>query len=198
MDGHTDRSSRSGTHDAASHSEGEGWPKYARFVAMIATSVVVMYVLTYTNVFALDHVRFSEERLYMALLMGAAMALVMLAFMWSMYRSPRAKAGIIVGAFVLGAVAFFLSQSQLLVDEQAYMKGMIPHHSIAILTSERAAIEDVRVRDLADSIIEAQRREIAEMDWLIADIEANGPAIDEAQALARPVPSFAASASAAR
>jgi len=50
---------------------------------------------------------------------------------------------------------------------------MIPHHSIAILTSRRAHIRDLRVRELADGIIEAQVREIAEMERLIADLEAN-------------------------
>ena len=56
------------------------------------------------------------------------------------------------------------------------MKAMIPHHSIAIMTSERAHIRDPRVRALADGIIEAQVREIAEMKALIADLEANPPA----------------------
>jgi len=58
------------------------------------------------------------------------------------------------------------------VDQVSWMKAMIPHHSIAILTSERADIQDPRVRELADSIIEAQRREIDEMKALIKDLEA--------------------------
>jgi uncharacterized protein (DUF305 family) len=72
------------------------------------------------------------------------------------------------------------------------MEGMIPHHSIAILTSERAGIEDLRVRELADAILEAQRREINEMEWLIEDIRANGLAETEEEANARPVPVFSA------
>jgi uncharacterized protein (DUF305 family) len=51
------------------------------------------------------------------------------------------------------------------------MKAMIPHHSIAILTSERANITDPRVRKLADDIIKAQRREIGEMEGLIRNID---------------------------
>lgn len=70
------------------------------------------------------------------------------------------------------------------------MRAMIPHHSIAILTSERSEIEDVRVRELADGIIEAQLREIDEMNWLIADIAENGIAATEAEAEERPVPDF--------
>jgi hypothetical protein len=166
---------------------------YLRFGAMIATSTAVMLGLTYTNTYALDHVRWSEERLYMALLMGSAMALVMLAFMAGMmYKNGRVNAAIIVGALVLGTAALTLSRSQYFVDDQAYMQGMIPHHSIAILTSERADIDDLRVRELADGIIEAQREEIAEMDWLVQDIEKNGPATTADEAAARPVPQFQA------
>lgn len=51
------------------------------------------------------------------------------------------------------------------------MQAMIPHHSIAILTSERARISDPRVRKLADGIIEAQRREIGEMKSLIRNLQ---------------------------
>ncbi len=158
---------------------------YLRFGLMIATSTVVMFVLTYANAFSIDHVRWSEERLYMALLM--------LAFMRSMMYSNRTINLVIVAlalALALGGTALYLSRSQTLVDDQAYMRGMIPHHSIAILTSERAQIDDVRVRELADGIIKAQRKEIKEMDWLIEDIERNGPATTEEEARQRPVPDF--------
>jgi hypothetical protein len=74
------------------------------------------------------------------------------------------------------------------------MKGMIPHHSIAILTSERADIDDVRVRELADGIIKTQRLEIKEMEWLLNDIEENGSATTEEEAAERPIPEFEATA----
>ena len=171
---------------------------YLRFGLMIATSTTVMFVLTYTNSFAYDHVRWSEERLYMALLMGGAMALVMLAFMRSMmYKNRTLNIVVVAAAVLLAGTALYLSRSQVLVDDQAYMKGMIPHHSIAILTSERADIDDVRVRELADGITAAQRKEIKEMDWLVEDIEQNGPATTEEEAQQRPVPDFEGEASGA-
>jgi len=164
---------------------------YVRFALMITTSTVVMFLLTYTNAFAYDHVRWSEERFYMAVLMGSAMALVMLAFMRSMmYKNLALNLTIVALAVVLGGTGLYLSRSQALVDDQAYMRGMIPHHSIAILTSERADIDDVRVRELADGITAAQRKEIKEMDWLIEDIAQNGPATTEQEAQQRPVPDF--------
>jgi hypothetical protein len=163
---------------------------YLRFVAMVTTSTVTMFVLTYTNVFSSSHIRFSEERLYMALLMGSAMAIIMLGFMWRMYPNRAINLVIVGAALVLGVSALWLSRSQALVDDESYMNGMIPHHSIAILTSERAGIEDLRVRDLADGISQTQREEIAEMTWLVNDIESNGPATTPRQAEQRPVPDF--------
>jgi Domain of unknown function (DUF305) len=164
--------------------------KYLRFGAMIATSTVVMFLLTYTNTYAWDHVRWSEERVYMALLMGGAMGVVMLGFMWSMHTNLKMNLAIIGGALALMGTALWLSRSQQFVDDREYMKGMIPHHSIAILTSEHADIDDIRVCELANGIIRAQREEIAEMDWLIDDIAENGEVTTAAEAEARPVPTF--------
>lgn len=166
---------------------------YLRFAGMIATSTVVMYLLTYLNVFDVSHIHFSEERVYMALTMGGAMGVVMMAWMWAMYANRRWNIGVLAASVLLMVVATFLSQSQILVEDGNYMRGMIPHHSIAILTSERSGIRDVRVRELADEIIEAQRREIAEMEWLLADIADNGEATTPEDAAERPVPSFEAS-----
>jgi hypothetical protein len=168
-----------------SDEHGGGGRTYVRFALMVLTSTVVMFALTYTNAFSIDHVRFSEERVYMAALMGSAMALVMLAFMAGMmYRNRRLNAAVVVIALALG-------------EDESYMNAMIPHHSIAILTSERAGIADLRVRDLADGIAAAQREEIKEMDWLVQDIEENGPATTRSEADSRPVPDFSGSAASA-
>lgn len=148
---------------------------YKRFFAMIATSTVVMFGLMYLNTYRWEHVLFSETRAYMALLMGATMAVVMLGFMLSMYRNRVVNIAIFAGAVVVFAGSLFLVRSQATVDQVSYMRAMIPHHSIAIMTSERAQITDPRVRELADGIIAAQRREIAEMKSLIAELEDQEP-----------------------
>lgn len=149
---------------------------YGRFGAMIATSTIVMYALMYLNTYALDHVFFSQTRMWMALYMGAAMAVIMLAFMLGMYTNRTANLAIFAGAVVAFGLSLWLVRSQETVEDLAWMRAMIPHHSIAILTSERADISDPRVQALADAIIEAQRGEIAEMKRYIADIEENGDA----------------------
>lgn len=165
---------------------------YVRFGAMIATSMIVMYGVMYLNTYDLAHVRWSESRLFMTLLMGAAMAVIMLSYMRGMYSSNRLNIAIYVGSTIVFLIALFLVRSQSTVGDSSYMSAMIPHHSIAILTSERAQIEDVRVRELADQIIETQRREIEEMNWLLEDIRQNGIASTQSDAQARPLPEFEA------
>jgi hypothetical protein len=152
---------------------------YWRFFAMIATSTLIMFGLMYANSYAFEHLYFSETRTYMALYMGAMMAVVMLAYMLGMYSNKKANVAIFVGSAIVFAAALFLLRSQTTVQDRSWMSAMIPHHSIAILTSERAEISDPRVKKLAKEIIHAQNREIAEMRFLIDDIERNGVATED-------------------
>jgi len=144
---------------------------YAKFGAMIATSTIVMFILMYFNTFNWGHLFFSETRAYMAILMGAVMAIIMMGFMFKMYKKKIVNILIFIGSFLVIILMLFLVRSQITVGDVSYMRAMIPHHSIAILTSKRANISDPRVRDLADSIIDAQVKEIEEMKALIRDIE---------------------------
>jgi uncharacterized protein (DUF305 family) len=134
---------------------------------MILTGAIVMYAVMYMSSYQFDHVTFSLSRVYMALAMGATMAVVMLGYMWNMYPSRIGNIGILAAGTAVLAMAVYLDRRQVLVEDVAFMRAMIPHHSMAITRSERAHISDTRVRDLADQIIESQREEIAEMKALI-------------------------------
>lgn len=144
---------------------------HARFLATIAVSTVAMFAMMYLNTWDLSHVRFSQTRAWMALYMGGGMAIVMLVAMWGMFANRRANVVVLAGAAVVLGLGVAMVRSQATVDQVSWMKAMIPHHSIAILTSTRAQITDPRVRALADGIIETQRREIAEMEALIGELE---------------------------
>jgi hypothetical protein len=146
---------------------------YKTFGAMIAISMIIMYGLMYLNTYELDHIFFSQTRAWMAVIMGAAMAAIMLLFMWQMYPNKQANAAILAASGLAFVVALYLVRSQETVSDVSYMEAMIPHHSIAIMTSERAHIRDPRFRKLADNIWTAQVREIGEMKGLIADLERN-------------------------
>jgi peptidoglycan/LPS O-acetylase OafA/YrhL len=146
---------------------------YRRLAAMVATSTVLMYGLMYLNTYSLDHVAFSQTRVWMALLMGAAMAIVMLLFMRGMYANQRLNAAILAAGAAVFALSLYFVRSQATVGDVAYMEAMIPHHSIAIMTSSRAHIRDPRVRRLADGILTTQVREIGQMKALVADLKAH-------------------------
>ena len=147
---------------------------WGRFAAMIATSTFVMFFLMYQLVYSSDHALFSMNRMIASLVMGCVMTIVMLSFMWSMYKGMVAKIAVLGIAAVLGVVLLIVNRNQVVIGDVNFMKSMIPHHSIAINNARKASISDPRVRKLADEIIEAQVREIAEMKLLIEDIARNG------------------------
>ena len=164
---------------------------YLKFFAMIGTSMVAMFFLMYTHSYQIiDHFWYSETRFFMTLIMGGSMVIIMLLYMLNMYKERNKNIMILSLGVLLIAGGIWLVRSQITVTGVDYMEGMIPHHSIAILTSERSKIKDVRVRKLADEIIKAQRREIMEMQWLINDIKENGIVETEEERKNRPIPKF--------
>jgi len=153
------------------HGAKMGW---GRFALMILTSIVIMFFLMYQLIYSSDDALFSINRLVASLVMGCVMVVVMLSFMWSMYQAQGVKVAVMLGAAIAGVILLGMNREQMLVSDVAFMKSMIPHHSIAINNARKASISDPRVRKLADVIIESQVREIAEMNLLIDDISQNG------------------------
>lgn len=147
---------------------------WRRFSAMIATSTSLMFVLMYQLVYTAEHVMFSVNRLLASLVMACVMSIVMLAFMWPMYKGTRTKVAVVVISGVLGAILLASNRNQVLIDDTRFMQSMIPHHSIAINNARNASITDPRVRELADQIIASQVREIVEMKLLLDDIKMRG------------------------
>ena len=145
---------------------------YTTFILMLSASFIAMYITMYLNTYELDHVYFSLTRFYMTCLGIACMAVIMWLFMRKMYQNKKKNIAILLGSFILFVSALGLVRAQgPVVGDLIYMRAMIPHHSIAILTSKRADIKDAEVRKLADGIIEAQVKEIAEMKALIKKLE---------------------------
>lgn len=144
---------------------------YTKFVLMLAGSFIAMYVTMYLNTYEIDHVYFSLTRFYMACLGISAMAVIMLLFMLNMYKDKKKNVVIILGSLILFVSALTLVRTQTPIGDVLYMKAMIPHHSIAILTSKQADIKDPEVRKLADEIIKAQEKEISEMKAYIKRLQ---------------------------
>tara|TARA_B100000949_G_scaffold58334_1_gene51553 strand:- start:714 stop:1196 length:483 start_codon:yes stop_codon:yes gene_type:complete len=146
---------------------------YTKFILMLAASFIAMYITMYLNSYEIDHVYFSLTRFYMACLGIACMAVIMWFFMRKMYQNRKKNIAVLLGSLILFVSAYGLVRAQApIIGDVLYMKAMIPHHSIAILTSKRADIKDPEVRKLADDIIKAQEKEIAEMKAMIKRLQA--------------------------
>lgn len=152
--------------------DNKGMSNYTKFYLMLGCSFIAMYITMYLNTYEFGHVWFSLTRFYMVCLGISTMALIMFFFMKNMYNNKKKNLGIIIGSVVLflGALGLVRDQKST-VDDVLWMKGMIPHHSIAILTSERADIKDPEVKKLAEDIIKAQKKEIEDMKAMIKRLE---------------------------
>lgn len=141
---------------------------YSKFIGMLLASFIAMYITMYLHTYAIDHVYFSLTRFYMSCLGIATMAIIMFVAMRGMYQNKKKNIAIVLGSIVLfvGALGLVRDQKST-VGDLLWMKAMIPHHSIAILTSERADIQDPEVKKLANDIIKAQKKEIKEMKQMI-------------------------------
>lgn len=145
---------------------------YKTFFIMLGCSFITMYITMYLNTYAIDHVYFSLTRFYMTCLGISTMAVVMWFFMRKMYQDRKKNIAILIGSLVLFVSALSLVRMQKpIIGDILWMKAMIPHHSIAILTSERADIKDPEVKQLAEDIITAQKKEIEEMKAMIKRLE---------------------------
>lgn len=140
---------------------------YRKLIIMMFISFIIMYSVMFLNVDDFNHIYFSTTRFYMAILMVAPMALVMLLMMNQMYPNKKLNSTIIISSIIVFFVTVVLLRTQTPIGDKAYMKAMIPHHSSAILTSKHAQIKDPEVRKLADQIIQSQEREIAQMEKIL-------------------------------
>jgi len=144
---------------------------YTKFTLMLICSAISMYITMYFNTYELSHVFFSWTRMYMTFIGIGGMAIIMFLFMKNMYSNKTKNLTIVLGSLILMSVSTYLVRKQFPIEDVKWMKAMIPHHSIAILTSTRAELKDPEVKQLAQEIIEAQRKEIKEMKLMIKRLE---------------------------
>ena len=146
-------------------------PPYLKFGLMMLVSFIMMYAIMFLNVATTDHLMLSTTRTYMSLLMVAPMAISMMLFMWGMYPNKKINKTIITFAALVFFGVLALLRTQTPIKDVQYMKAMIPHHSSAILVSENATFEDAETAELAKQILEAQKKEIAQMKKIIERLE---------------------------
>lgn len=140
---------------------------YATLALALTVHFFIMWALTYVGVAELDHVFLNVNRFYMAVVMVAPMAIVMLAAMSHMFPNKRLNAGIYVVSTMVFIAAFAAIRAQAFVDDAQLSRSMIPHHSIAIKNCAQANLHDPESIELCEQIIQSQREEITQMQGIL-------------------------------
>ena len=134
--------------------------QYTKLIWMIVISFIAMFILMYSMVDIFANVIVNVNQFYMAGLMTAAMIIIEILLMGSMYMNKKLNLIIISISAVVLIACFFFIRVQTGVADRQFLKSMIPHHAAAILMVKGAKISDPEVKKLADDIIAAQQKEI--------------------------------------
>jgi hypothetical protein len=141
---------------------------YVRLAIMTVLMFIAMYVLMYAMVDRIENVYPNVNQFYMAGLMTAPMVLIELAVMWGMYENRVVNLAIAVVSLVLFVGFWFGIREQAAVQDEQFVRSMIPHHAGAILMCEEAPIKDPEISELCKRIIEGQRAEIGQMKTILS------------------------------
>jgi uncharacterized protein (DUF305 family) len=144
---------------------------YRKLVVMAVLSFFAMYILMYAMVNSFNNVFPNINQFYMAGLMTAAMIIIELAVMGSMYMNKKLNSVIVVVSAVALTGFFLLIKQQSAVSDRQFLRSMIPHHAGAILMCEEANITDPEIKKLCESIRTSQEKEIAQMKSKLKEIK---------------------------
>ena len=143
--------------------EDHGRP-YVKFWINMVLGLIVMYVVMFSMIDGWPDFRNNLNMFYMAVTMWAPMGVFMLATMPGMFPDRRMNIVLYVAFILLTGLSFWATRTQTLIDDQQFIDSMIPHHSGAILMCREADLQDPELVALCSEIIEAQRREIDQME----------------------------------
>ena len=148
---------------------------YVRLAVMLVLSFIAMYILMYAMVDRFENVHPSFNQLYMAALMTAAMIVIELLVMGGMYPNRKLNAALIAVGVVALAVCWIFIRRQTAIDDEQFLKSMIPHHAGAILMCNEAQLRDAQLQELCRSIVFGQQQEIDQMMAKLRQLQTRPP-----------------------
>lgn len=140
---------------------------YGKLALNLAISTVIMYFVMFAMIDTLGDFYNNLNMFYMALMMVAPMAILMVAMMGSMYSNRSLNRAIYAGFSAVFVLALLGIRSQAAIGDAQFIRSMIPHHSGAILMCREASISDAELARLCGEIERAQREEIEEMQRIL-------------------------------
>jgi hypothetical protein len=144
---------------------------YIRLAIMTVLMFIAMYILMYAMVDRIENVYPNVNQFYMAGLMTAPMVLIEFAVMWAMYPNRAVNLAIAAVSLVLFIGFWFGIREQTAVQDEQFVKSMIPHHAGAILMCEEASITDPEINALCKQIIASQQAEIGQMKTILTRLQ---------------------------
>lgn len=142
---------------------------YGRLFSMAVLSFVSMYALMYAMVDRIENVYPNFNQFYMAGLMTAAMIIIEIAIMGSMYEHKKLNFVILAGSVAALAGFWFLIRHQAAISDEQFLKSMIPHHASAILMCNQAPVRDAPIKALCSRIVTGQQAEINQMKQMLGE-----------------------------
>lgn len=140
---------------------------YRMLAVNLGLSLLIMYVAMFAMIWSFGEFVQNVNFLYMALVMWAPMAIVMMLTMKGMYQYRRINF-VLYTVFALTLLLSFAAiRGQTLVGDRQFLRSMIPHHSGAILMCEKAEISDPEIQQLCKNIIVSQKAEIEQMKTIL-------------------------------
>lgn len=101
---------------------------------------------------SLDHIYVSLNDVYMILLMTGWMF-----FFMGIYYKERS---VFVVGLILTGLSLFAIRTQFMISEDQFLRGMIPHHSMAVFMSKKLELKENSIQDFLQGIIKTQEKEI--------------------------------------
>lgn len=136
---------------------------YKALATTVGVHFFIMFALTFVGVYRFEDIFINLNRFYMAVLMVVPMIVLMMIFMRSMFENKKLNYVIYAVSALVFVFTFWAIRAQTFVGNDQFLRSMIPHHSIAIKTCDKANITDKEISELCDEIIAAQEREIDQM-----------------------------------
>ena len=127
---------------------------------MVIISFIAMLILMYSMVDKFANVIPNINQFYMAGLMTAAMLIIEMAVMSSMYMHKKTNAVIIGISAVALVTCFPFIQNQTAVTDKQFLKSMIPHNAAAILMAKKAKITEREIVRLTNDIISSNKKKL--------------------------------------
>lgn len=138
---------------------------YMNFIIMFFGSLLIhMYLMPLVMTSSVNHIQlFSLNKFYNATFMASSMVLL--------ETLMHSSVSVLILSLIGMLIMYIMVKSQLFINEKQYLKDMVEHHSMAILTSTKLLEKEISidVKKLASNILKTQEEEVSLMLKLLVD-----------------------------